>query len=853
MRLWRLLLALTLLLGAVAPADAADVFSTDSSTPKKATVNGTAFFPRIFYDSGESSNFADQSVSNLNLGRFGMTHYLNYQFGAPYQKATAQLTPLAQLAMWGFATGNAFSTNTVDAMSAGNGTFAVVANTPSPTTPFRQLFPTLAGAGGVYLADEVNTSILSNVDQWRTTYHTDMPSLPALIVLLPEGPLVPSNGGVEDPNGSTGFMEHVSSAGNPYWWMRNLPAGGNDWIGEDPYPIFRNETATGNGGCDPNCGVLEQGGYPHFFVADRAAHTVAAATQNGKVPILILQLFTGLAGARFPTPTEMWQHPIMAITEGIRGLGWWQIGTNSGLRDQVGAAKTNAENALINITQFLKTNEATILSTPITGRLTNSTATGNAVNWRKAALAVSANAIRQTAFGVGGRGAYQAELNALNASTQTWSPMLDQSGDVRHRVFRVGSSLSYVVFAYNYAPTARNSVTFTFDAPVVSVTVVDEARTITPSGATWTDNFGGSSSLTQGANRNAHIYQVVLGPGTYFNGDSTDCPSTDKDILLCDGYERGTWYVTNGESNIGGLQGGAQPANAGWWGTIYFDQGLSYGNAKCGVGVSPFGSCAAYAGVHGGSTAGTAGHLFKIQAGNSKGLAACGATGVEICRVPEVYVRHYIKWDTGYNYGATIGGEKNVSVATYNNWPDPSFVNITYNCGGRGDGNNSLASPNLQVLHTSTPPTSCGQQNQGNDITMVPGHWYFVELHVKGSSGTAGVLELWVNDCGTNPASLNCGPTPILRTRYTGLNLPGDPGDGLIDSIYHETWSNAASGSGPYHDQLKVSLSGPIGFSGTSGGGGGGPTPPAAPTGFRFGAFIDGLNPDLSLVTAEAE
>src|SRR6185369_10653812 len=141
----------------------------------------------------------------------------------PEPRASGQLPPLASLGKYGFATGNAFSTTSIDTNSANNGNFAVVANTLVNGTPFRTAFPTLSGAGGVYLSDEPNVSLLSNILQWRNTYHTDMPTIPAFQVLLPEGPLTcetSAGSGVEQFNSSVGFMEHTLSVANPYWWMR---------------------------------------------------------------------------------------------------------------------------------------------------------------------------------------------------------------------------------------------------------------------------------------------------------------------------------------------------------------------------------------------------------------------------------------------------------------------------------------------------------------------------------------------------------------------------------------------------------------------------------------------------------
>lgn len=302
--------------------------------------------------------------------------------------------------------------------------------------------------------------------------------------------------------------------------------------------------------------------------------------------------------------------------------------------------------------------------------------------------------------------------------------------------------------------------------------------------------------------------------GPYYNGDTTDCPvdgsgnATDRDVLFCDGFEDGVWYSTNADS--AGHTGGMQAVNNGWWGTIYFDEGLPYGNAKCGAGVTPFGNCAAWSGNHGGSTAGNGWHQYKIQAGNSRGLTACGSTGAEQCYVDEMYYRWYAKWDTGYSWGF---GEKAIGPNQSEHYPDLALTTLTYNCGG--DTNIPTAEPYMQVLHGTVPGGyGCGPQNQGNNITLVPNHWYFHELHFKGPAG--GLVELWVNDCGTDPANLQCGAAPILRTRYTGFSWDGDVvgREGQTDAIFHDIWSVSSLGSGPYIDQVKASLAGPIGFAG---------------------------------------
>lgn len=960
MILRKLLLSLALLVALAAGAQAADVFSTDSATPKRATVNGTAFFPRIAYDTtGDLGiNFADQAVAARNLGQYRFTHYLNYQYG-PLTQVLPQLTPLHSLGMWGFATGNGvtqypvlttptaltatsgaagnvdvgthsykvaflvpclfggnpvvypggttssivtvstsakqisltnipvgvpgtsgryiyrtvagdtgihklvtilanntattFTDNVADAnlganVPTGDPPLAVIDNPSVSGTPFRTYWNnTAAGAGGAYVLDEPQSQasgcgVFENALYWRGVMQSEMPNQPRLYVLFPEGPLTPETSpgsGIESQHGSVGFTEHLLSVANPYFWNRNLPAGGNDWIGDDIYVNFHNETTTGAGNCGTNCGVLEQGGFPHYLVADRAAHSVAAATASQKVPVITLQLFGPFQQGRFPTPNEMWQHVTMAIAEGIRGIAWWQIGTNTGLADQTEPTKTNANTALINITTFIQQNEATILSTPITGRLTNSTSTGNALNWRKGALPAAASGSRQTNDGDGGRGMYQAELNALNAGVTQWSPMLDQSGDVRHRVFRVGTSQSYVVFAYNYAPTARNSVTFTFDKPVASVTVVDEGRSIAPSGSTWTDNFGGSSSLTLGSSRNAHIYQVTTtGSPPYFNSSEAMCDGSDPTVLLCDDFSAG-WYTqsaTHGATcATSGNQNPSPTSNHGWCGSI--------GGADDFQPTTTTGF-----GFNGGAAA-------TSKFNGSQGSANAGDHALKnFAAVTEWYYRMYYMAAANKTWGAQ-------KFITFNSI-DPGgggidIANTHFNCGA---GPSTTGNPQLQVAGDAN---SCYAPNITPGFEIQRGRLYYIEVHVKlqpnatipfgtcfgvgGHTPTGcpktGTFEMWINDCGTNPAAPTCttalGATPTLRSQYTNVGYPRrDSSAPNFTNFVVDQWANPASTGNDYISNLVVRTT-PIGFAGAAAPPPPPPpTPPAPPTGFRFGASL---------------
>jgi hypothetical protein len=288
--------------------------------------------------------------------------------------------------------------------------------------------------------------------------------------------------------------------------------------------------------------------------------------------------------------------------------------------------------------------------------------------------------------------------------------------------------------------------------------------------------------------------------GPYYNSTEPGCNGSDPNVLMCDGFESGKWYATDCDTS-GGM---TNASNNGWCGSIFANPITPAGAVLCGPGVTPFGACAANGGAHSGQ-GGRNMALHHLKA------ATCGSTGTELCGVGEVYVRWYAKWLAPYSFGA----EKHMNIT--NSDGDIAFANVQLNCGTGGA--SSTATPYIQVLHGMN---ICQPPNV-SDITIQPDHWYFFEMHVR--AGSSGLIELWINDCGTGGTS--CGTAPILRTRLTG-SLPGNANGSQIETIWLENWANPPSaGIGPLWDQLKVSRVGPIGLSGSTGSAD--RTPPATP------------------------
>jgi hypothetical protein len=271
-----------------------------------------------------------------------------------------------------------------------------------------------------------------------------------------------------------------------------------DLFGTDPYPMFGPEPSTG---------------YPHFEVADYIAR-LRNEVPRDKPIVGVLQFFAGGVGGRMPTKAEMRMHAYAAIVEGAQGLLWWDIGDN-GVRRPTGAeqsrrspSQTRAGTAqitrsmqdlkdLINELDMLK---PALLAVPTPGALLDvSPRSTTAREWRLSALRTVIPLISNIADILW----YDAELKALTAPTpdESLSPLLAQ--DVQQRSF-IRTRVSVVngvgaVIAYNYGPTAVRNVTFTWRSAPTSVDVFGENRALTPSGATFTDNFGPYE---------AHVYLV---------------------------------------------------------------------------------------------------------------------------------------------------------------------------------------------------------------------------------------------------------------------------------------------------------------------------------------------------------
>jgi hypothetical protein len=316
----------------------------------------------------------------------------------------------------------------------------------------------------------------------------------------------------------------------------------------------------------------------------------------------------------------------------------------------------------------------------------------------------------------------------------------------------------------------------------------------------------------------AGVSRAIADP--FFNSSETGCNGSDPNVLLCDDFEDGTWFEEN--ADVANSNGGIDTRTDGWAGRIRD----GYPHAVCG-GAGFKSNCAARSILQGGSDGGNsalADHNLAPSTGPGRGS-----------EYTEYYARFYFK---------------RLSPFTFNN--NQKFMSINPCCandggiffGGIGDGSASgkLVCPmwdcNLEDNYRN--PQNPGNsvylyQNQGKDLdtrTLLD-HWVYYEYHWKLNTYNVrnGVVEVWMNDCGTTGTS--CTGTPTLRARYTNVGWSGvgtggtaprhDAGAGVF---FFDIWGNPSDGGTILFDQLKVSKIGPIGFAGASG-----PTDSVAPAG----------------------
>lgn len=279
----------------------------------------------------------------------------------------------------------------------------------------------------------------------------------------------------------------------------------------------------------------------------------------------------------------------------------------------------------------------------------------------------------------------------------------------------------------------------------------------------------------------------------YLNSSESMCDGSDASVVLCDDFEDGVWYATNCDTS-GGRD---NAANDGWCGNIF--SGIDPANAiQCSGGGVNGTDCAAHGGEHDGSSGGV--HMAEHRFLNGK--------------EDELYIRWYYKAESGYLWGA----EKNMNPTDING--GIFFANIQINCGA------GSASSTGAIYFQLPYEDVCSYAG----ITLSSNKWYFFEMHIvlnTPETTADGVLQLWVDDCGTDGTS--CTGSPTLR--FNRSNVAFDREQALCSSspcqlgmVWLENWANPGSTGIAYWDQIVVATDGPIGFMDEGAPGGSTPT-----------------------------
>jgi hypothetical protein len=267
--------------------------------------------------------------------------------------------------------------------------------------------------------------------------------------------------------------------------------------------------------------------------------------------------------------------------------------------------------------------------------------------------------------------------------------------------------------------------------------------------------------------------------------DTEPAINSSPNTLFCDDIEDGDWIVTNADTS----GGKTNPSNDGWRGGIFtpWPDPAGTGWGRCGGKGAAGTDCAATTGFIncGDGCDGTNGkHEFSPSFG----------TGVT-----EIYVRKYIKLLPGFTPGhtkdTTLQNDAGYQCCLTN---FPGFSNF---------GAIQMDSPMDAGLMT---------QNLGNALTIVPGRWYYHEIHVvlgapgpfennPGSAGCpscTGLYEMWLDDCGTS--GTECKGPGTLRARWTNRRFRASSSDN-ITLWWVEAWANPGSVGEIHRDQFVAS------------------------------------------------
>lgn len=287
--------------------------------------------------------------------------------------------------------------------------------------------------------------------------------------------------------------------------------------------------------------------------------------------------------------------------------------------------------------------------------------------------------------------------------------------------------------------------------------------------------------------------------GLYFNS----MEATGPNDVLTDDFWRGSWYEEGADDTPN-----YHNTTPGWGGGMFTTPYPPTNGAVvnlAAIGKKPLFTQSDYVATTGISTGGGNYNAWhNLSGGGSGGYS-------------EIFWRVYLYFVEADFYGANdpaddyeFGAEK---VFTVFRWNDDGGL---YWC---GTGLNVAGGPDPfgRFKFVNNHGTNdVFAQNQGADIDLLPGRWYYVENRYKlNTLGNAdGVWQMWINDGGATGDF--DGQTPTLRASYSNIDFGYDAGETeLFGAVWFENWANSVDSPSTgehFWANVKVATDGPIGF-----------------------------------------
>jgi hypothetical protein len=286
--------------------------------------------------------------------------------------------------------------------------------------------------------------------------------------------------------------------------------------------------------------------------------------------------------------------------------------------------------------------------------------------------------------------------------------------------------------------------------------------------------------------------------GLYFM--SNEAPTANS--VLTDDFRRGSWYTVDADHTAW------RTTAPGWGGSIFYNPITPSGAA---IDLNAIGKNPLFATSNWAATSGvlvTTDHSARNDAAHNLSGAGSGGYNEIYCRCYKFYVpaNYYGTGNPSADY--VYGAQKVFTVNRFDDGAGIYWATFQWNMAA-----GSTSSSGAMKVDPQHGVTSAMAQNQGNNISVVAGSWYYIEFHMKlnTNGNTDGVYDLWINNGG--PTGDFSGQSPILRAHRTDVDWGySNTETQLIGNIWFENWSNPGSSGEEFTKNIHVATTGPIGL-----------------------------------------